>query len=74
MRKESDMSKHYIAYGSNLAVDQMSRRCPGARIEGKAELQDWRLAFHPHATIRPEQGFTVPVLIWEITDNDEMER
>ncbi|MBQ9664588.1 MAG: gamma-glutamylcyclotransferase [Oscillospiraceae bacterium] len=65
------MSKHYIAYGSNLAVDQMLRRCPGARIEGKAELQDWRLAFHLHATIIPEPGFTVPVLIWEITEKDE---
>lgn len=26
--------KYYIAYGSNLSVEQMAQRCPDARIVG----------------------------------------
>ncbi len=26
--------KYYIAYGSNLSVEQMAHRCPDARIAG----------------------------------------
>ena len=35
--------RYYIAYGSNLNVQQMRWRCPGARIIGTSELQDYRL-------------------------------
>ena len=63
--------KLYIAYGSNLSVGQMARRCPGAKIVGKAMLQDWKLAFKVHATIEPCPGMEVPVLIWEIGPSDE---
>ncbi len=63
--------KFYIAYGSNLSVEQMEFRCPGARVVGMAALQDWKLAFGRHATIEPCPGRVVPVLIWEITDADE---
>ena len=37
--------RYYIAYGSNLNVQQMRWRCPGARIIGTSELQDYRLLF-----------------------------
>ncbi len=37
--------KLYIAYGSNLNVDQMSTRCPGARVAGVAGLPNYRLTF-----------------------------
>lgn len=35
----------YFAYGSNLDVDQMANRCPGARLVGRAWLDGHRLAF-----------------------------
>lgn len=63
--------KYYIAYGSNLSVRQMAARCPEARVAGKAVLPDWKLVFRQHATIEPEKGSMVPVLIWEISDRDE---
>ena len=63
--------KYYIAYGSNLSVRQMAARCPEARVAGKAVLPDWKLVFRLHATIEPEKGSAVPVLIWEISDRDE---
>ena len=63
--------KYYIAYGSNLSVRQMAARCPEARVAGKAVLPDWKLVFRLHATIEPEKGSMVPILIWEISDRDE---
>ena len=63
--------KYYIAYGSNLSVRQMAARCPEARVAGTAVLPDWKLVFRLHATIEPEKGSAVPVLIWEISDRDE---
>ena len=63
--------KFNIAYGSNLSVEQMAFRCPDAIIAGKAVLHDWKLAFGRHATIEPCPGAEVPVLIWQISDEDE---
>lgn len=63
--------KYYIAYGSNLSVNQMKYRCPDAHIVGKAILNDWKLVFRLHATIEPELGSHVPVLVWRISDRDE---
>ncbi len=63
--------KYYIAYGSNLSVSQMAYRCPDAKIVGRAILHDWKLVFRIHATIEPEIGSTVPVLVWKISDSDE---
>ena len=65
------MGKFYIAYGSNLSVEQMAYRCPDAVIAGKGVLKDWKLAFGRHATIEPCEGAQVPVLIWEISQDDE---
>ena len=56
--------KYYIAYGSNLSVEQMAQRCPDARIVGQAVLEDWELAFHGCATILPNKGKNTPVLVW----------
>ena len=35
----------YFAYGSNMDPEQMSERCPSARLAGPAKLVDFRLAF-----------------------------
>ena len=32
------MKKYYIAYGSNLNVEQMRYRCPDAKVVGTAEI------------------------------------
>lgn len=66
----------YIAYGSNLNLRQMERRCPTAEIVDKSELQGWQLRFRGEplgavATIEPETGGSVPVLIWKLQPKDE---
>ena len=62
---------YYLAYGSNLSVKQMAFRCPDAKIVGKALLKDYRLAFRTHATVDKHKGSKTPVLVWEISQNDE---
>ena len=63
--------RYYIAYGSNLSVEQMKVRTPDAVIVGTATLKDWRLLFRQYATIEKCKGYSVPVLIWKISERDE---
>lgn len=68
--------KLYVAYGSNLNLSQMAKRCPTARVDGAGVMEGWRLLFRgAHAgavaTVEPFKGGSVPVLIWEITPADE---
>ena len=37
--------KKYIAYGSNLNLGQMARRCPTAKVIGAGEIRDHELLF-----------------------------
>lgn len=63
--------KYYIAYGSNLSVEQMAYRCPDARIIGQAVLEGWELLFRGCATIAPNSKKNTPVLVWEVSERDE---
>ena len=63
--------KKYIAYGSNLNLGQMARRCPSAKVLGVSYLKDYKLTFRRVATIEECKGSVVPVGIWEIDDLSE---
>ena len=68
--------KIYVAYGSNMDLAQMAHRCPQAELLGKGTIKDWRLLFKgsqtgSYATIERMQGYTVPVLLWQISKADE---
>ena len=68
--------KRYLAYGSNLNIPQMLRRCPDARVIGTAVIPDYRLLFKgsrtgSYLTIEPAQGSSVPVAVWEVSEADE---
>ena len=69
--------RYYIAYGSNLNIDQMSYRCPGARVVGTSKIPDFQLLFKgsksgAYLTIEPKKGAKVPVAVWEVTADDEL--
>lgn len=69
--------KYYLAYGSNLNLEQMSARCPGSRMVGSSTLEGYRLAFRgsntgSYLTIEPCLGSSVPVGVWEVTTHDEI--
>ena len=40
--------KKYIAYGSNLNLEQMAVRCPTAQVAGRGEIRDYELLFRGH--------------------------
>ena len=61
----------YMAYGSNMNREQMSVRCPDAKVVASSYLPDWQLKMPHYANIEPRQGGKVPVLIWEISEEDE---
>jgi gamma-glutamylcyclotransferase (GGCT)/AIG2-like uncharacterized protein YtfP len=70
------MKKVYLAYGSNLNLEQMGFRCPDAGVIGTTTLKDYRLIFRGNrqngvATIERKKDSSVPVLLWGITEQCE---
>lgn len=66
----------YVAYGSNLNVNQMKFRCPTAKKIGSGIIENYELLFrgdkhHAVATIEPKLGSSVQVGIWDIQPSDE---
>jgi len=61
----------YAAYGSNMNIVQMARRCPGARRLGTGIISGYELVFYNVATIRARRGWCVPIVLWEITEECE---
>ena len=70
-------TKIYAAYGSNLNLKQMKKRCPKAKVIGKGELFDYKLTFRGKQTgvanVERSAGCTVPVVLWAITKDCEQE-
>lgn len=72
-----DNRKFYIAYGSNLNMEQMLDRCPKAEVYASGELRDYELLFKgdedgvAYATVEPRMGGVVPVGVWTITPRCE---
>ncbi|MGV0654776.1 poly-gamma-glutamate hydrolase family protein [Mycolicibacterium thermoresistibile] len=62
----------YFAYGSNLCVQQMARRCPGACDPRPAVLpdHDWLINQRGVATVEPSTGARVHGVLWHVTDTD----
>lgn len=70
------MERLYIAYGSNLNLEQMAARCPTAKVVGATRLEDRKLVFRGAkglsvATVEPCEGIDVPVLLWDLQPQDE---
>ena len=71
------MKKYYLAYGSNLNIEQMRYRCPTAKVVGTAIIKDYELLFKgsktgAYLTIEKCEGEYVPVGVWEVTPQDEL--
>ncbi|MDL2232008.1 gamma-glutamylcyclotransferase [Ruminococcaceae bacterium OttesenSCG-928-L11] len=73
---ENATNSIYLAYGSNMNLEQMEYRCPYATVISPVELPGYRLLFRGGmggavATIEPAEGGVVPALLWEITPRCE---
>ncbi|MEZ0352011.1 poly-gamma-glutamate hydrolase family protein [Mycobacterium sp. pR1184] len=62
----------YFAYGSNLCVRQMARRCPDASDPRPAVLSDhdWLINQRGVATVEPFAGNHVHGVLWQLSDHD----
>lgn len=62
----------YFAYGSNLDVTQMTRRCPDATDPRPATLanHDWLINERGVATVEPLDGALVHGVLWQVSDHD----
>lgn len=62
----------YFAYGSNLCVQQMARRCPDATEPRRAMLadHDWLINERGVATVEPFAGAEVHGVLWQLSDRD----
>lgn len=70
------MAKVYVAYGSNLNMEQMRDRCPTAEFIGTGAIENYELQFkgslhNAHATIAPKEGSSALVGVWRIQKPDE---
>jgi len=64
-------NKIYAAYGSNMNIEQMMNRCPGAKVIGVGEVANYKLTFRGIGTgvanIERSKEGTVPIVLWEVT-------
>jgi len=65
--------KTYIAYGSNMNLEQMKKRCPKSEKLGLANLEGYKLNFRGrgHANIIENKDSNLPVVLWKITEDCE---
>ncbi|KAF5017287.1 hypothetical protein F66182_10800, partial [Fusarium sp. NRRL 66182] len=66
-------TKYYFAYGSNLHLQQMKKRCPGSKFIGSGQLRDhrWQINERGYANVVECQGHWVEGLVYEINARDE---
>lgn len=63
----------YWAYGSNLSIRQMKRRCPQAIKYGPMDVQDCALIFRAVADVTLREGAVTQGGLWQITTQCERE-
>lgn len=63
------MEVPYFAYGSNMNLEQMARRCPGAKLGKRVELSDWRYFINGngYAGIEEFPGGLVQGCLWSLS-------
>lgn len=66
-------TKYYFAYGSNLHLRQMKRRCPNSKFIGCARLSNyrWQINERGYANVLEAEGHWVDGLVYEIDQRDE---
>lgn len=63
----------YFAYGSNLQMKQMAKRCPESRLIGSATLHNyrWQINERGYANVVPDSQSSVEGICYLLSDRDE---
>lgn len=69
--------KIYIAYGSNLHIEQMQERCKDAELLGTAKLENHCLEYkgapgRAYLTISQSIGEYLPIAVWLTSASDDL--
>lgn len=70
------MTKIYLAYDSDMNLEQIKCRCPSIQLIGTSKIEHYKLEFrgqknHAYANITPANDSIVPVVVWKMTSQDE---
>lgn len=66
----SNEYKLYIAYGSNMNLEQMQHRCPRSKPVASMMLNGYELVFDSFATIERNPDAKTPIVLWQIHRSD----
>lgn len=61
---------YYVAYGSNINLEQMAYRCPNSKVVCTGFINNYKLVYNRHANVVPCKNEKVPVLLWDINEVD----
>lgn len=63
----------YFAYGSNLQLKQMAKRCPDSQFQGRARLHNfrWQINDRGFANVIPDPNACVEGLVYLLSAEDE---
>ena len=72
-QRPSSTSQLYFAYGSNLHLGQMAKRCPDSRYVGVGRLHNWRFQINNrrYANVVPSPRNCVEGLVYRLSLTDE---
>ncbi len=72
-RKGFQADRLYFAYGSNMDMEQMKKRCRGHELVAIAQLDGYQFRINGRgvATIVPHSGAVVHGVVWSISSGDE---
>ncbi|KAK4252342.1 hypothetical protein C7999DRAFT_10105 [Corynascus novoguineensis] len=74
-RRQPRERRLYFAYGSNLCLEQMARRCPSSYLFGHGVLPDhkWQINERGFASVVPCAGYAVHGLVYELNGDADDE-
>lgn len=77
MQNKQDKDLFYLAYGTNLNIQNMIKLCPDALLLETERLYGFRLVFRgPHngeawLSLVKDPSSSIPVALWQITPKDK---
>lgn len=66
------LDRYYLAYGSNLNINEMDFRCPDSKRVTHCILKGYKLCFKRYLTIEKDSSSSVPIAIYKVSNLDKL--